>query len=853
MQRKIFLFIFASLVSLQCGRRHLARTTFLGIGDACTPSSQCRPPLRCGSSLVCEPPGDIPLGEACVLNADCALGLRCAAAVCASAGQGVEGSLCDGSGECLRDLRCVYTGAGGRCEPYQNGDIGDACTTVQECAAPLFCDSLSRRCVTELPAPVGESCSDSSDCDSAHFIVCLPDGTCGGTGPDGVPVPSWTGASCSTGALQGSFRVLFEVQPTGDDFFRMPFPNDSRITSQGFVDLSGFPTPPLSVVPDNLLGHYIEAIEAEQQGFGPGQSVFLRFSGPPKFCASGCGTAGNSPCDTGCMGANEPAQTVYVVDLTRDSGSNFLASPFSPVSYHWAASTGRTPYLCPNWLALTPEAETPWRPGHTYFVFVHTRVVGLGGETQVQDANFQSMLQPTAPTASLLGAWNAYEPLRAWLASNPTYPVTLDPVVAAGIGAGALFTVRDPTVAWTTLADEAATGVEPAVTDFGLCAGTSCSANVDFSEFHGTVSLPIYQQGDAPYLTSGGGIPGQNPTETRREDVRFALTVPVGTPPVSGWPVIIYAHGSGGDFQSFVNEGLASLLSSVDVTLAATTTTQQFAVLGFDAVAHGPRSGGVALSAEELFFNILNPSGAKGNVLQSAVDLLNVRRALNAVDAALAVAAPSVGNLDNTRVGFLGHSQGATSAAIAATKETVAQVVVLSGGGAGFIDTLTRKTQPLNFSTLIKLALADPTLSDGRLHPALSLVQGYMEEADPINYGPHVARSPFTGIGAKHVLHFLGHGDTFTPNFTGVTLARRLQGGNVDTENTALLSSLLTPPVKGNVTLTGPTLFTVVSSAHEPSVGEDGHFVIFDNATAQGRLGGFFASWLVENVPTVFP
>jgi len=46
----------------------------------------------------------------------------------------------------------------------------------------------------------------------------------------------------------------------------------------------------------------------------------------------------------------------------------------------------------------------------------------------------------------------------------------------------------------------------------------------------------------------------------RTEHMRFALTVPSGPTPLTGWPICIYAHGTGGDYQSFVMDDTANQL-----------------------------------------------------------------------------------------------------------------------------------------------------------------------------------------------------------------------------------------------------------------------------------------------------
>src|SRR5439155_21503580 len=93
----------------------------------------------------------------------------------------------------------------------------------------------------------------------------------------------------------------------------------------------------------------------------------------------------------------------------------------------------------------------------------------------------------------------------------------------------------------------------------------------------------------------------------RIEPMRFALTIPAGATPATGWPICIYAHGTGGDWQSFVDDGTALRLAQ-----------QGIAVISTDQVLHGPRNPGG--DPEVSFFNFGNPLAGRDNALQGAAD-----------------------------------------------------------------------------------------------------------------------------------------------------------------------------------------------------------------------------------------
>src|SRR5262249_18801510 len=120
-----------------------------------------------------------------------------------------------------------------------------------------------------------------------------------------------------------------------------------------------------------------------------------------------------------------------------------------------------------------------------------------------------------------------------------------------------------------------------------------------FLEWDGTYDGPIFQSGDSPYLHDGGQIlvdASGNPRLDHMEEVRFAVTVPSsGAMPGAGWPIVLYAHGTGGDYRSFIREGIAARLAGLGL-----------ATISIDQVLHGPRDP-TGMDPEYTFFNFQNP------------------------------------------------------------------------------------------------------------------------------------------------------------------------------------------------------------------------------------------------------
>jgi len=270
-----------------------------------------------------------------------------------------------------------------------------------------------------------------------------------------------------------------------------------------------------------------------------------------------------------------------------------------------------------------------------------------------------------------------------------------------------------------------------------------------------------------------------------------------------------------------------------------------------------------------LFFNWLNPAAAKGNSLQGAADQLSLRRAVWVLTTAVAdtAGAPADVAFDAARVGFLGHSQGANVGALAMALEPQVGAAVFSGAGGGLLDSLADKTTPYLMANIVRLLLADPSASDFRVHPALSLIQGYLDDIEPTNYGRQVTVAPLPGSVAKNLLQIVGLGDTYAPNRTAKNLAYRwapedrdrlnlgIYVGGTGTDFLGATDPVATPPVKENFNGPSNIARTVVVSVHAPSPGNDGHFVLFDDPVAERRAVAFLSDFLADPTtpPTVIP
>ncbi len=784
------------------------------VGETCGAGvGPCRRGLSCNvETSHCEPGHSTPSGEACVISAECAPELQCLAGACLAAGAGKDGEACATDADCAAGLRCSLAGLALRCGPEGTHDVGALCAGAADCFSGLTC--IESACAPVLPG-------------TPPFL--------------GKP---WEGVACAPSEPVGSVRAFFEVPgaktPAGreGDYFRFPFPNDF-LRRSGHVDVTGFPTPGAGMLGFDPVAPYLGAVSG-QTGFGTSPTVVFRFSGAVDFDTLR-GTGGDRP--------------VHWIDLTSGTLGYGREQGF-----HWVYSGAGGKTLCRDWFALRPGLGGRLEGGHTYAAWIERAPVkDSGGNALHRSEHMDLMLAADAPAsgdAALVAAHQAFAPFRQYLA---TASLPADDVLVATV-----FTTEEPRAALSELATAVGTLPAPAVSGWVRCAPGVTSpcpdaageracgeGTADYDEFHALVALPSFQSGEAPYLTSGGAMAA---SPVRTEQVCLALTVPKVASPASGFPLVVYAHGTGGSMRSHVSDTVAGALAR-----AATPdgTPVPFAVLGIDEVEHGPRRGSSTESPDVLFFNFTNPAAARGNSLQGAVDQLSLDRLARELTVPAEATGGAPITLDPTRVAFWGHSQGASHGALALPFATTFRAAVLSGSGASLLHALLEKTKPTNIAAALPFVLGDAdakgALAGGEFHPTLALLQQWLDPADPLHFaGALSTAAPFGPPKSFFVVY--GQSDSYSPPST---LRAFLKAGSFRAVTADV--SVTTPdelgaeepvPFSGNANV-GTTKVTRATRQYAPPSGRDGHFVAFDVPSANADIVRFLATAVTGSTPPV--
>lgn len=791
-----------------------------GLGGSCAENGRCRAGFTCNTAQLCEGARSSEDGAACTLGVECVSG-SCspngARGACSAAGTGALGTSCQGDSDCAATLKCGFNGETlfPRCLPAGTKDISAACSVGLDCAQGLLC--VSGSCATV---------SLTSAMTPHGYPPVLPQ----------TPGTGWKGAACTASKPSGETALWVlprDIDEPGvrEDFYRLPFPNDALRDANGRIDFTRHPKDPAPMFGFDLLGRYLEALAPEP--FSNAPTIIFRFDGPIDF---------------GSIALNGASPNVRLV--------KFETGQMYPHGLSLQLNGAGNRYTCHNWLGIRPFNGESLSPG-TWGVVLLKGLKGNGaaGVALQPSPDFTAMLSATIPTdARQALAWPGYAPLRAYLTAQN---IPVSEVINATV-----FTVGDAQRLMKRLATRIAAAPAPAADTWVKCGGSTpspcpdatgpraCgSSNASFEEWHALVNLPIYQTGTAPYLTpSQGGAIDPSTTPVRTEKVCATLTTPLGTPPAGGWPVVLYAHGTGGNFRSHAADGAAAALSNI--TLPSVTGAVKIAVLGFDQVGHGPRRGpgGQTTSPDDIVFNLGNPASGRGTMAQGAADLHSVTRYLKSLAATPALELPA---LDVSRLVYWGHSQGATEGALFLAQDRNIEGTVLSGASACLVNSLTSKKAPIDIAGGLWAVLGEASpQAVNPYHPVLGLFQAWTDPVDPLHFAANASVMPLDGAlpaYARHVFQIWGKDDLFTAQPVQSAFAAGARLGFVGPKVDAFEASPLTS-VSGNVTM--PRVVTAAMRQYVP-MGYDGHFVVFSNVTATTDASRFIGRVLRGEVPTV--
>jgi len=595
--------------------------------------------------------------------------------------------------------------------------------------------------------------------------------------------------------------------PTLDEFWSVPFPSDLYRAADGTLDLGDFPNP--NAVP--VLEYILMVAEEVLDGFSVVPVVYFTFSD----------ALDTSGLPKGYVPAGE-YQPIQIVDVTDgpDHGTRV------PVTWEFRGEEGM--YLTANTLMIRPLWGFTLKEGHTYAAFATSGLPGADGNPIEPAPYFVDALEGTIDGADDLV--ESLAPLKGLIEESPGL---VDNVIT-----GTVFTVGNPSWELRRIRDYLWEESAPPVMDDIETAMASFS----YYKYLGHYTAPNFLKGEVPYDEEGGFEfnGSQDPVVQFNETMRFMLTVPKKMDmPADGWPIVIYSHGTGGNYGSF-EDNPGPMLAK-----------EGLAVIGIDQPLHGDRSDLPKETLELYSFNFMNVEAGRTVQRQSIPDNISLIRMIEAGNLIVPADVSKSGSeewFDPDGIMFFGHSQGGLTGGMLFGVEDRFLGGVLSGAGGGMCMTLMERKVPMDIAVFMQTALeiTDPWELTV-YHPVINLLQMLVDATDPIAYAPSWfdfdADDP--DASPRNVMMTEGLLDTQTPASTAEAMAATagipvltpyannppgLQAKGIDP---------VSLPVKGNIDAGGGATATGFLVQYP----EYGHYPVFsDKTTAQALYREFLHS-----------
>lgn len=662
---------------------------------------------------------------------------------------------------------------------------------------------------------------------------------CGDDGPGALPADAGADAPAESRTVE----LVFDLSSTAR-FFDRPFPLDARRLDDGRPDLTGYPNPRRLAIVQS----YIDLAQDTVDGFSPTGPIWMRFTG--KLDASSLPT--------------DPAATVaddspfLLVDIDPTSPDRGERTPVI-VDFRETAESFRPA----NLLQVLPVPGFNLREERLYALIVRDTVrSGEVGKPLAQSAGLLAALTGTAPPGELGERVSAdFAALRAYLTERGIAPTE---VIAATV-----YRTGDVTSELARLVAFARTTAAPSV-DGSLRVIQNMP---EYCALGGSFMAPQFQNGTPPFTSSGGalqyGSTGE-PAVQRTERVPFVVTVPKRVMPATGFPLVFYVNGTGGNTRQIIDRGTSSGGPPAAGTGPAQLMARRgWAASGVAGVLTAERIGEVAAGGGYVVYNLQNPRALRDNFFQMTIEHVLYRRLLLAlrispslcdgVDAS--AAGDGMVQYDASKLVVMGQSLGSYLGGMLAALDDGYKGAILTGAGGSWIEFVFGVRSPHLEPVAGALVGLQPGESLDRFHPMIAAFDLGAGPADNTHYHDNILRRPFAGHTPPHVLVIEGNDD----DNIGENLQRALVAAiGVDLVGTdvgpaderiegaiALAGhSVRAPPVSNNV-MTPAGLRTAGVVRYIPDSDDGGHYVTFQLDGPKHQYGCFLESLNATGTPVI--
>jgi hypothetical protein len=671
-----------------------------------------------------------------------------------------------------------------------------------------------------------------------------------GGGSMGVPGVS---ASFDLGAALGDPAHVFDF----------PYPSDLRLTAAGTPDVSGFPNPSKLAILDAVRPQAME-----RKGFPVVPAAYFRFS--DEVAAR----------DPEAVIAADVSSPVLLVDV--DPASDERGRLVPTVAHSFPADD----YTGDHLLGVAARPGFILRPKRTYAFVVmraHNDAAGMPLGVPAALADLAAGRTPSVARGAELA--KLYAPLWDTLKTKG--------VDATQVAAATVFTTGDVVQDLADLGDKVAKANKITIT--GLTVDPDDGAkHPRFCALKGTVEYPQFQQGKPPFDTQGTFAFGPDglPIEQRKETAPIRITLPKGTMPADGFPLVTYFHGSGGLSTAIVDRGtwkptndpskcpiVPSQLSPLDDWLG---------VKGCNTKGEGPAHivapFGIAMAAsalpvnperlnttDELAYLNINNLGAFRDLFRQGV--LEQRMFIEAlrglqIPADVVAMCPGVtlpagvtaAKFKDDPLLAQGQSMGGMYTNLIGATEPRIKAVVPTGAGLYFSYFVTKSSVYPGLAGKIAVLLATPKTKLSFLHPALHLFETAVESVDPIVFTPRLAKDPLPGHPTRPIYEPAGKDDSYFPTviYDAFALAYgHREAGDVvwSTMQDALKldgrDGILPYPVKDDMKSLAGTPYTGAIVQYAGDGVYDPHAIYSQRDEVKYQYSCFYASFLATGHATI--
>jgi hypothetical protein len=651
-------------------------------------------------------------------------------------------------------------------------------------------------------------------------------------------------ASCGDNG-NDSATVAFDLSSPLDraTFWDLPFPSDLRLTPSGKIDLTGFPNKRDRPIVADLVYS-----AADRKGFPVMPVAWFRFTDPASAPAkvltdSAPAAAGND---------------LLLVDI--DASSPEKGKLFPVISELLPDDE----YTATALLAVAPRPGTVLRP-KTNYAFVIKRSVAPS--VSIPPA-FAALANGDTPNGSRgEAAQTLYAPL--WPALQTLGIDVADVLVAT------VFTTGDEVQTIATRSSSLRQKYPVTITNLHVATVDTTNgpnAHAGFCDLIGTVDMPQFQDGTAPFNSGGkfvfdaDGVPIKQTSLT----IPVHITIPRTTMPAAGWPLLHYFHGSGGESVDLVDlseqkvpggprepgKGPGWVIAKSNIAGAAA------------ALPLNPER--FTNATDYQYLNINNLPAFPFTFQQGVIEqrllldaLLQLQIPSTVLSACLGAALPSgalVHKFDPTKLAAGGHSMGGMYTNMIGAVEPRYKGFTPFGAG-GFWPMMILQTAIVEDAKgLLSGILGTDADRFSFVHPTMGLLGMGWEISEPGASMARIARRPLDGGPPRHVYQPIGQNDKYFPNpvFDAAALSygNNLAGPQTWPETAGALSldglgAALPYPVKGNRTQAGVTTTSVAVQYKGDGIA-DPHNIFIQLEAVKYQYRCFLETLFRDGTPTVF-